>query len=146
MPELIFFQALLSGSLRIFSFGDERLRRWAECIHKLCIGALYQPLSGCIRLLFPGALDPVCDPAILTPLPPSSPLSLCCRLSSTCPIRRSFSGPPASRSAGRGRGPWHGHGNLCRTQPPCHEQRHPSRGQDSGVELYPASFQALQLA
>lgn len=35
MPELIFFQALLSGSLRIFSFGDERLRRWAECIHKV---------------------------------------------------------------------------------------------------------------
>lgn len=108
---------------------------------QLCLGALSQPLSGCIRLLCPGALDPVCDPATLTPYPLSF-LSLCPKLLSTCPSRRSCSGPPASRSARRGRGPWC-HGSLQRTQPPRHEQRDPSGGQGSGVELYPASLQTL---
>lgn len=109
-----------------------------------CLGALSQPLSGCIRLLCPGALDPVCEPATLAPFPLSS-LSLRAKLLPACAPRRSCSGPPASRPAGRGRGPWR-HGNLQRTQPPRHEQRAPSGGQGSGVSLYPASLQALQLA
>ncbi|KAK2820583.1 hypothetical protein Q5P01_023542 [Channa striata] len=58
MPKLIINLALLSGSLHICSFGDERLRCGAEYIRKLCLGALPQPLSGCIRLPCPGALDP----------------------------------------------------------------------------------------
>lgn len=111
---------------------------------QLCLGALSQPLSGCIRLLSPGALDPVCDPATLTPLP-FTHLSLCPDLLPTCPPRRSLPGPPASRPAGRGRGPWR-HGSLQRTQPPRHEQRGLSRRQGSGVELHPASLQALQIA
>jgi len=123
----------------------QSLYRWVICAPclQLCVGALSQPLSGCIRLLCPGALDPVCDPATLTP-PPLSFLSLCPKLLSTCPPLRSCPGPPASRPAGRGRGPWR-HGSLQRTQPPRHEQRDPSGGQGSGVKLYPASLQALQL-
>ncbi len=35
MPELIIHLALLSGSLHIFSFGDERLRCGAEQIRKV---------------------------------------------------------------------------------------------------------------
>ncbi|KAF7660338.1 hypothetical protein LDENG_00283580 [Lucifuga dentata] len=58
MPELIIYLALLSGSLDFLSIHIERLRRRAEQIRKLCLGALTQPLSGCIRLLYPGALDP----------------------------------------------------------------------------------------
>ncbi|TNN03212.1 hypothetical protein fugu_000241 [Takifugu bimaculatus] len=58
MPELIIFLALLSGSLHRLSFVSERLQRRAQQIRKLCLGALSQPLSGCVRLLCPGALDP----------------------------------------------------------------------------------------
>lgn len=144
MPELIINLALLSGSLHIFSFGDERLRCGAEQIRKLCLGALYQPLSGCIRLPCPGALDPVCDPTTLTPFPFSF-LSPCPKLLPTCPPPHSCCGPPASRPACRGRGPWC-HGSLQWTQPPRHEQRDPSGGQGSEVELHPASLQTLQLA
>lgn len=123
---------------------------WRKCLicspssFQLCLGALSQPLSGCIRLLCPGALDPVCDPATLAPFPLSS-LSLHPKPLPTCPPRRSRCGPPASRPAGRGRGPWR-HGNLRRTQPPRHERCAPSRGQRSGVQLYPTSLQALQFA
>lgn len=120
------------------------LHLYSILFSQLCLGALSQPLSGCIRLLCPGALDPVCDPAALTPFPFSF-LSLDPKLLPTCSPRRSCSGPPASRPACRGRGPWR-HGNLQRTQPPRHEQRDPSRGQGSGVKLHPASLQALQLA
>lgn len=111
---------------------------------QLCLGALSKPLSGCIRLLCPGALDPVCDPSTLTPVPHTF-LPFCPELLPTCPPQLSCPGPPASRPAGRGRGPWR-HGNLQRTQPPRHEQRDPSGGQCPGAELYPASLQALQLA
>lgn len=110
---------------------------------QLCLGALSQPLSGCIRLPCPGALDSVCDPTTLTPFP-LFPVTLCPKLLPTCHPRRSYSGPPAPQPAGRGRGPWR-HGSLQRTQPPRHEQREPSRGQGSGDQLHPTSLQALQV-
>lgn len=141
------FTSMLMNDSSAFACVHQSIYRW---IHpsflplQLCLGALSQPLSGCIRLLCPGALDPVCDPAALTPFPLSF-LSLCPKPLPTCPPQRSCPGPPASRPAGRGRGPWR-HGNLHRTQPQRHEQRDPSRGQGSEVELYPASLQALQLA
>lgn len=109
---------------------------------QLCLGALSQPLSGCIRLLCPGALDPVCDPNSFTPFPLHFH-SPCPKLPSTCPPQLSCSGPPASRPAGRGRGPWR-HGNIWWTQSPRHEQRAPSGGQCPGVRLYPTPLQALQ--
>lgn len=134
-----------------FAYVYQSIYRWIHIIHtsffsplQLCLGALYQPLSGCIRLPCPGALDPVCDPTTLTPFPFSF-LSPCPKLLPTCPPPHSCCGPPASRPACRGRGPWC-HGSLQWTQPPRHEQRDPSGGQGSEVELHPASLQTLQLA
>lgn len=109
---------------------------------QLCLGAPSQPLSGCIRLPLPGALDPVCDPVSLAPL---LLRLLCSSLLTACPPRGSRSGPPAPQPTGGGRGPW-GRDGHQRTQAPRHEQRGPSAGQGSGDELHPASLQALQLA
>lgn len=115
---------------------------------QLCLGALSQPLSGCIRLLCPGALDPVCDlPVLLFP-----PTSLRPKLLSACHLHRrpGSGGPPASRRpADGGRGPWWRHGDLRRRTQRlrrCHERRAPSGGQGSGVQLHPTSLQALQFA
>ncbi|KAG7227715.1 hypothetical protein INR49_029477 [Caranx melampygus] len=105
----------------------------------LCLGALSQPLSGCIRLLCPGALDPVCDPAIFPPFTFFFSPLLRPKLPSTCLHQRPGSGPPASRPACGGRGPWR-HGDLRRTQRLRHEQRAPSGGQVQGSNFTPHHY------
>lgn len=111
---------------------------------QLGLGVLSQPLSGCIKLLLPGALDPVRDPHALTHSP-LHPFSLRFKLPASCPPRSSRSRPPASRPLGRGRGQWR-HGSSQWTQLSHYERRLHLGGQGSGVKPHPPSLQTLRLA